>query len=71
MDEGEGPHEDLNVHEVSEEAGESDEGQPEFDQSSHEEVEVSADDNNSQGQQDELWTSTNFQVLIWKGGEVQ
>ena len=29
------------------------EGQQEFDESSDEEVEVSADDNNSQGQQDE------------------
>ena len=32
----------------------------EFDESSDEEVEVSADDNNSQGQQDELGASTNF-----------
>ena len=38
----------------------SDDGQQEFDQSSDEEVEVSTDDNNSQGQQDELGTSTNF-----------
>ena len=60
MDEGEVRHEDLNEHEVSEEAGDSDEGQQEFDESSDEEVEVSADDNNSQGQRDELGTSTNF-----------
>ena len=53
-DEDEGPHEDLNEHEVSEEASDSDGGQQEFDESSDEEVEVSADDNNSQGQQDEL-----------------
>ena len=31
-----------------------------FDESSDEELEVSADDNNSQGQQDELGASTNF-----------
>ena len=37
----------------SEKTSDSDEGQPEFDKSSDEEVEVSADDNNSQGQQDE------------------
>ena len=48
VDEDEGPHEDLNEHEVSEEASDSDEGQKEFDESSDEEVEVSADDNNSQ-----------------------
>ena len=60
MDEGEGPHEDLNEHEVSEEASDSDEGQKEFDESSDEEVEVSADDNNSQDQHDELGTSTTF-----------
>ena len=60
VDEDEGPHEDLNEHEVSEEAGVSSEGQQEFDESSDEEVEVSADDNNSQGQQDELGASTNF-----------
>ena len=45
---------------MSEEASVSSEGQQEFDESSDEEVEVSADDNNSQGQQDELGTSTNF-----------
>ena len=56
-DEDEGPHEDLNEHEMSKEASDSDEGQQEFDESSDE---VSADDNNSQGQQDELGTSTNF-----------
>ena len=60
VDEDEGPHEDLNEREVSEEASVSSEGQQEFDESSDEEVEVSADDNNSQGQQDELGTSTNF-----------
>ena len=73
-DEDEGPHEDLNEHEVSEEASDSDGGQQEFDESNDEEVEVSADDNNSQGQQDELGTSRNFlfdNVAIWKGGEVQ
>ena len=73
-DEDEGPHEDLNEHEVSEEASDSDGGQQEFDKRSDEEVEVSADDNNSQGQQDELGTSRNFlfdNVAIWKGGEVQ
>ena len=50
VDEDEGPHEDLNEREVSEEASVSSEGQQEFDESSDEEVEVSADDNNSQGQ---------------------
>ena len=38
----------------------TDEDQQEFDESSDEEVEVSVDDNNSQDQQDELGTSTNF-----------
>ena len=57
MDEDEGPHEDLNEHEMREEASDYDEGQQEFDESSDE---VSADDNNSQGQQNELGTSTNF-----------
>ena len=47
VNEDEGPHEDLNKHDVSEEASDSDEGQQEFDESSDEEVEVSADDNNS------------------------
>ena len=42
---------------MSKEASDSDEGQQEFDESSDE---VSADDNNSQGQQDQLGTSTNF-----------
>ena len=68
MDEDEGPHEDLNEHEMSEEASDSDEGQQEFEESSDE---ISADDNNSQGQQDELGISTNFlfgNVAIWKGG---
>ena len=60
VDEDEGPHEDLNEREVSEEASVSSKGQQEFDESSDEEVEVSADDNNSQGQQDELGASTNF-----------
>ena len=60
VDEDEEPHEDLNEHEVREEASVSSEGQQEFDESSDEEVEVSADDNNSQGQQDELGASTNF-----------
>ena len=45
---------------MSEEASVSSEGQQEFDESSDEEVEVSADDNNSQGQQDESGASTNF-----------
>ena len=36
MDEDEGAHEDLNEHEVSEEASDSDEGQQEFDESSDE-----------------------------------
>ena len=44
---------------MSEEASVSSEGQQEFDQE-FDEVEVSVDDNNSQGQQDELGTSTNF-----------
>ena len=60
VDEDEGPHEDLNEHEVSEEASYSDEGQQEFDEISEKEVEVSADDKNSQGQQDKLGTLTNF-----------
>ena len=60
VDEDEGLHEALDEHEVSEEANDSDEGQQEFDESSDEEVEVSVDDNNSQGRQDELGTSTNF-----------
>ena len=51
VDEDEGPHEDLN---------EQNEGQQEFDESSDEEVEVSSDDNNSEGQQDEVGTSTSF-----------
>lgn len=52
VDEDEEPHEDLNEHDVSQEASVSDKGQQEFDGSSDEEVEVSTDDNNSQGQQD-------------------
>ena len=60
VDEDEGPHEDLNEHEVSEEASDSDEGQQELDESSDEEVEVNVDDNNSQSRQEELRTSTNF-----------
>ena len=32
MDEDEGPHEDLNEHEMSEKASHSDEGQQEFDE---------------------------------------
>ena len=36
MDEDEGPHEDLNEHEMSDEASDSDEGQQEFDESSDE-----------------------------------
>ena len=51
------------------EASDSDKGQKEFDESSDE---VSADDNNSQGQQDELGTVGEFclwcNVAIWKGG---
>ena len=46
MDEDDGPHEDLNEHELSEESSDSEEGQQEFDESFDE---VSADDNNSQG----------------------
>ena len=46
MDEDEGPHEDLNEHEMSEEASDSDKDQQEFDESSDK---VSADDNNSKG----------------------
>ena len=57
MDEVEGPHEVLNEHEMSEEASDSDEGQQELDESSDA---VGVDDNNSQVQQDELGTSTNF-----------
>ena len=34
MDEDEGPHEDLNEHEMSEEASHSDKGQQEFDECS-------------------------------------
>ena len=45
---------------MSEEARVSDEDQQEFDESSDEEVDVITDDNHSQGQQDELGTSTNF-----------
>ena len=60
MDEDEGTREDLNEHEASEKADDSDEGQQEFDETSDEELEVSVDDNNSQGWQDELGTSTNF-----------
>ena len=46
MDEDEGPHEDLNEHEMSDEASDSDEGQQEFDESSDE---VGVDEHNSQG----------------------
>ena len=60
MDEDEGTREDLNEHEASEKADDSDEGQQEFDETSDEELEVNVDDNNSQGRQDELGTSTNF-----------
>ena len=56
MDEDEGPHEDLNEYEMSEKLV-TDKDKQEFDESSDE---VSADDINSQGQQDELGTSTNF-----------
>lgn len=52
--------EDLNEDEACEEANDSDEGQNEFDESSDEDVDISTDGNNSQGQQDELGTSTNF-----------
>ena len=45
---------------MSEEAYDSDEGQQEFDESSDEEVEVSVNDSNSQGPQDELGKPTNF-----------
>ena len=51
--------EDLNEHEVSQEASVSDEGQQYFDESSDEEVDVSTDDNDSLDQQDELATSKN------------
>ena len=59
---------------MSEEASVSSEGQQEFDETSDEEVEVSSDDNNSQGQQHELGASTNFLFGArsrWKGSEVQ
>ena len=53
----------------------TDESQQEFDESSDEEVEVNADDNNFQGQQNELGRSTNFlfgsRSPIWMDGEVQ
>ena len=66
VDEDEGPHEDLNEREVSEEASVSGGGQQEFDESSDEEVKVSADDNNSQGQQDELGEFSLWcKVAIW------
>ena len=55
-----GEDEDLSKHEASEEACVSDEDQQEFDESSDEEVDIIADDNHSQGQEDELGTSTNF-----------
>ena len=53
-------NEDRNEDEACEEADDSDESQNEFDESSDEDVEFSTDNNNSQGQQDELGTSTNF-----------
>ena len=55
-----GEDEDLNKHEVNEEASVSDEDHQEFDESSDEEVDIITDDNHSQGQQDELGASTNF-----------
>ena len=63
VDEDEGPHEDLNEHEMSEGASDSDEGQQEIDESSDE---VSADDNNSQAQQDEFGDIDEFS--LWFGG---
>ena len=49
--------EDLNKDEACEEANDSDEGQNEFDESSDEDVDINTNsDNNSQDQQDELWT---------------
>ena len=71
VDEDEGPHEDLNEREVSEEASVSSEGQQEFVESSDEEVEVSADDNNSQGQQDELGHRRIFSLVQGRDMEGQ
>ena len=71
VDEDEGPHEDLNEREVSEEASVYSEGQQEFDESSEEEVEVSADDNNSQGQQDELGALRIFSLVQGRDMEGQ
>ena len=45
---------------MSEEANVYEQDQQEFDESSDEEVDVITGDNHSQGQQDELGTSTNF-----------
>ena len=57
---GEDEDEDFNEHEAKR-ACVSDEDQQEFDESSDEEVDVITDDKfHSQGQQDELGTSTNF-----------
>ena len=57
---GENFRKKTNEDEACEEADDSDESQNEFDESSDEDVEFSTDNNNSQGQQDELGTSTNF-----------
>ena len=56
---------------VFEEASVSDDRQEVFDESSDEDVGISSctDDNNSQGQQDELGTSTNF-LAVRKGSQI-
>ena len=63
LDEGEDLHDDIDSNEDAIAGNNPDEGQDEFDESSDGDVDISADDNTSQGQQgqqDELGTSTNF-----------
>ena len=61
--EGEDLHDDIDPNEDAIDGNNPDEGQDEFDESSVEDVDISADDYTSQGQQgqqDELGTSTNI-----------
>jgi hypothetical protein len=50
LDEGEDLHDDIDSNEDAIDGNNPDEGQDEFDESSDEDVDISADDNTSQGQ---------------------
>jgi hypothetical protein len=78
LDEGEDLTDDIDSNEDATDGNNPDESQDEFDESSDEDVDISADDNTSQGQQgqqDELGTSTYFlfgssKIAVWKDGQV-